>query len=171
MSGLVHYNQPMDFGFLIDFMFETAYFLAVFMLFVLWATFKGRQAMINVIFGLYLALLIHLEFPFTTYLTEGLGNSLAQSVGELVLFAIFTILTTWLFARVMPDEFREKKFESFFKKLLLAGSAAVLVMIFSFHVLPVTDFLTPGTPLQTVFAPGGYFFWWLMFPLIILFLL
>jgi len=161
----------MDFGFVLDFMYETAYFLAVFMLFMIWATFKGRQAMINIIFGLYLALLILIQFPYTDYLTENLGGSVAQSIGKLVLFSIFTILATWLYAHVMPDEFREKKFESFFKKVLLAGSASILVMVFSFQVLPVTEFLTPGTPLQTLFAPEGLFFWWLMAPLVILFLL
>ena len=161
----------MDFGFILDFMYETAYFLAVFMLFMIWATFKGRQAMINIIFGLYLALLILIQFPYTDYLTENLGGSVAQSIGKLVLFSIFTILATWLYAHVMPDEFREKKFESFFKKVLLAGSASILVMVFSFQVLPVTEFLTPGTPLQTLFAPEGLFFWWLMVPLVILFLL
>ena len=161
----------MDFGFILDFMFETAYFLAVFLLFMVWATFKGRQAMINIIFGLYLSLLILIEFPYTTYLTENLGGSVAQSAGKLILFLVFTVLTTWLFAHVMPDEFQEKKFESFFKKVLLAGSASILVMAFSFHVLPVTDFLTPGTPLQALFAPEGLFFWWLMVPLVILFLI
>jgi fumarate reductase subunit D len=161
----------MDFGFVLDFMYETAYFLAVFMLFMLWATFKGRQAMINIIFGLYLALLILIEFPYTDYLTDNLGGSVAQSLGHLVLFSIFTVLTTWLFAHVMPDEFKEKKFESYFKKILLAGAASILVMAFSFQVLPVTEFLTPGTPLQTLFAPEGLFFWWLMVPLVILFLL
>jgi len=161
----------MDFGFILDFMYETAYFLAVFMLFMLWATFKGRQAMINIIFGLYLALLILIEFPYTDYLTDNLGGSVAQSLGQLVLFSIFTVLTTWLFAHVMPDEFKEKKFESYFKKILLAGAASILVMAFSFQVLPVTEFLTPGTPLQTLFAPEGLFFWWLMVPLVILFLL
>ena len=161
----------MDFGFILDFMFETAYFLAVFMIFMIWATFKGRQATINIIFGLYLALLISIEFPYTAYLTEGLGSSLAQSVGKLVLFAVFTILATWLFAHVMPDEFKEKKFESFLKKVLLALSASILVMAFSFHVLPVTEFLTPGTPLQTAFAPESLFFWWLLLPLGVLFML
>jgi len=161
----------MDWGFVLDFMFEISYLLAVFLLFMLWTTFKGRQATINVIFGLYLALLILIEFPYTSYLTENLGNSLAQSFGKLVLFAAFTVLATWLFARIMPDEFKEKKFESFGKKLLLAGAASTLVMAFSFHVLPVTEFLTPGTPLQTAFGSESSFFWWLLLPLIILFVL
>jgi len=161
----------MDWGFILDFMFEISYLLAVFLLFMVWATLRGRQAMINVIIGLYLALLILVEFPYTSYLTENLGGGLAQSMGKLVLFAVFTILMTWLCYRIMPDEFREKKFESYFKKFILAGSASILVMAFSFHVLPVTDFLTPGTPLQIAFAPEGLFFWWLLLPLVVLFLL
>ncbi len=161
----------MDWGFVLDFMFEISYLLAVFLLFMLWATIKGRQAMINVIIGLYLALLILIEFPYTTYLTDNLGSSLAQSVGKLILFAIITILTTWLCYRIMPDEFQEKKFESFGKKFMLAAAASILVMAFSFHVLPVTEFLTPGTPLQTAFGSESSFFWWLMVPLVILFIL
>lgn len=160
----------MDWGYILDFAYEISYFLAVFLLFMLWATFKGRQAMINVIFGLYFALLISIHFPYTDYLTENLGSSIAQSIGKLTIFVIFTILMTWLAARVMPDEFREKKFESFHKKLALAIAASVLVMAFSFNVLPVTDFLTPGTPLQLAFAPEGLFFWWLLFPLVVLFI-
>ena len=155
---------------MLDFVFEISYLLAVFLLFMVWATIKGRQAMINVIIGLYLALLLLVEFPFTEYLTSNLGNELSQSLGKLVLFAIFTIFMTWLCYRIMPDEFREKRFESYAKKITLASAASILVMIFSFHVLPVTDFLTPGTPLQNIFGPEGFFFWWLVAPLVVLFL-
>ena len=161
----------MDWGYVLDFLYEISYFLGVLGIFLVWSTFKGRQAMINVIFGLYFALLMSIHFPYTNYLIENLGTGLAQSVGKLTIFAVFTILMTWLAARVMPDEFQEKKFESFFKKLLLASAASVLVMAFSFNVLPVTDFLTPGTPLQATFGPESYFFWWLLVPLFILFLM
>ena len=106
----------MDWGLIITFLFEISYLIAIFLLFMVWVTLKGRQAMINVIIGLYLALLILIEFPYTSYLTENLGSGLAQSVGKLVLFAIFTILATWLCYRIMPDEFQERKFESYFKK-------------------------------------------------------
>jgi len=161
----------MDWAYVLDFIYEISYFLSVFGVFMIWATFKGRQAMINLIFGLYFALLISIHFPYTDYLTNNLGSGLAQAIGELTIFVIFTILTTWLAARVMPDEFRERKFETLHKKFLLAGAGAILVMAFSFHVLPVTEFLTPGTPLQSLFGPESYFFWWLLLPLVVLFIL
>lgn len=42
-------------------------------------------------------------------------------------------------------------------------------MIFSFHALPVTDIITPGTHIQSLFAPAENFFRWLILPLISLF--
>lgn len=161
----------MNWPYILDFIYEISYFLSVFGVFLVYATFKGRQATINLIFGLYLALLTTDHFPFTDFLTGNLGSPLAQSVGKLTLFVLFTLLLTWVTARVMPEEFQEKKFESLGKKLLLAGVASVLVMAYSFHVLPITDFLSPGTPLETLFGPESYFFWWLLLPLVVLFIL
>jgi hypothetical protein len=160
----------MDTAFLINFLSEIAYFLVIFAALLGFAIFKGRQAIINIIFGLYLALLISLEFP---YYQELLGNFAPESdaIARLGLFLFFTALTTILAFRIMPDEFREKKFESFGRKIILSLAGTILIMIFSFNVLPVTEFLTPGTPLQSLFAPTEYFFWWLLLPIGILFVL
>ena len=154
----------MDLGYILNFAYEIAYFLGVLVLFLVFAVSKGRQAVVNIIFGLYLALLISLVFPYYNQIFESVSGQ-SESTVRLVFFAILTILTTKLCARIMPDEFQEEKFESFDKKLLLAASATILVMIFSFHVLPVTELLTPGTPIQSLFAPEQYFFWWLLVPL------
>lgn len=156
--------------YIFDFLTEIAYFLFVFSLFVCFAIFKGRQAIMNIIIGLYLALLISIEFPNYDYIFGGLDGSHSVAWAKLVFFAIITILTTMLCFRIMPDEFRENRFESMGRKLILALGATTLVMVFSFHVLPVTEFLTPGTPLQSLFAPEAYFFWWLLLPLVVLYI-
>jgi len=158
----------MDWSFVLNTLSELAYLLIVFTIMWFIAVIKGRQAIMNLIFGLYLALLISLQFPYYDEILRSAADSTA-SVVKLVMFTVFTILGTWLFARVMPDEFQENKFETMGKKVLLALSATVVVMIFSFNVLPVTEFLTPGTPIQAIFAPESYFFGWLMLPLAILF--
>jgi len=159
----------MDWGYILDLVYEFAYFIGVFIIFLMFAVFKGRQAVMNVIFGLYLALLITLEFPNYETLFGNQSGPVA-ALAQLGLFAFITLLTTALAWRVMPDEFREERFESLGKKTLLALGATVLVMIFSFNVLPVTEFLNPGTPIQSLFAPKVYFFWWLLLPLVILYL-
>jgi hypothetical protein len=160
----------MDTSYIFSILQELFYLLIVFSFFFGWAIFRGRQSLINIIFGLYLALLISLEFPYyDTFLPNGVSEH-SLAIGKLLIFFIFTTLATILVARVMPDEFREKKFESFFKKLLLASGATILIMIYSFHVLPVTELLTPGTPIQSLFAPSEYFFWWLLLPFAFLYI-
>ncbi|HEY0964731.1 MAG TPA: hypothetical protein VGE31_02965 [Candidatus Paceibacterota bacterium] len=161
----------MDTAFVLNFLSETAYLLIVFGVLLMYAIGRGRQAIINLIFGLYLALLITLEFPYYDHMLGGLSTPQMVSAGKLGFFAVITVILTWLCSRIMPDEFRERKFESLPKKIIHAASATILIMIFSFQVLPVTDFLVPGTPVQSLFAPEAYFFWWLMLPLAILFIL
>ena len=160
----------MDWAYVLDFISEITYLLIVFGAFLLLTIAKGRQAIINVIVGLYLALLITIEFPYYDWLFQGIESDRTTAAMKLAFFAFITALTTLLCRRIMPDEFNEGKFESLGAKFLLAAGASILVLTFSFHVLPVTDFLTPGTPLQSLFGPEGYFFWWLLLPMAILYL-
>ncbi|OGG88336.1 hypothetical protein A2592_00790 [Candidatus Kaiserbacteria bacterium RIFOXYD1_FULL_42_15] len=160
----------MDTAYIFSILQELIYILVVFGFFLGYAIFRGRQAIINLITGLYLALLISLEFPYYDILLSQATTAHSQSIVKLILFAIFTLLTTILVTRIMPDEYREKKIESIFKKILLAMAGTILITVFSFHVLPVTEFLTPGTPIQSLFAPAQYFFWWLLAPLLVLYL-
>lgn len=158
----------MDTAVIFDFIKEIAYLLIVFGVFIFLAMAKGKQSLINIIMGLYLALLLSLEFPYYDAISGGAGT---ESIAKLILFGVFVFISTWLFNRLMPREFDEGAFEGFGMKFLFAGAATILVMAFSYNVLPVTEFLTPGSPIQAIFAPSEYFFWWLIAPLGLLFLL
>jgi hypothetical protein len=160
----------MDLGYALTFLYDFAYFIAVFIVFFLFSILKGRQAIMNVIIGLYFTLLITLEFPNYDFILSGLASPQSIAAGQLGFFALVTLLTTALCFRIMPDEFKENRFESLGRKLLLTFGATSLVMIFSFNVLPVTEFLVPGTPIQSVFGPEVYYFWWLLVPLVILYI-
>ena len=159
----------MDFATVLLFLYETAYLLAVFALLLLFAISRGRQAIMNLMIGLYLALLISIQFPAYDRLFGSLESSQSIAAAQLLFFFFITLFTTALCYRIMPDEFRENKFESLGKKLLLTAGATILIMTFSFHVLPVTEFLTPGSPLQSLFGPEVYHFWWLLVPMFILY--
>ena len=155
---------------IIDFLKESLYLILVFGGFLLYSMVRGKQSLINLIMGLYLALLLSIEFPYYDALIGSAGAA-SESVIKIIIFAGFAIFSTILFGHLMPREFDETAFEGFGKKALFALGATVLVMAFSFHVLPVTEFLTPGTPIQSLFAPESLFFWWLLAPLAVLFLL
>lgn len=160
----------MDTDVIISTLKELVYLFSVFGFFLFYTLIRGRQATINIIVGLYFALLISLEFPYYDTFLAGAGGGHSAAAGKLILFTVFTILTTILMSRLMPSAFKEKKFESFGKKLLLATAGTILIMVFSFHVLPVTEFLTPGTPIQSLFSPKEWFFWWLLLPLVFLYI-
>ncbi len=159
----------MDLGSLLDLFYEFAYLIGVFGFFMAFAIFRGRQSTINVVVGLYLTLLITEHFPNYDRIFSGLQSMQSIIAAKLAFFAFITLFTTAFCYRIMPSEFRENRFESVGKKLLLAFAATILVMAFSFQVLPVKELLSPGTPLQSLFGPEPYFFWWLLAPLVILY--
>jgi steroid 5-alpha reductase family enzyme len=158
----------MDTGALATLIHELLYLLIVFGVFFSIALMKGRYAIVNIIFALYLALLVSLKFPyFDLFLNAGSPKS--NAVVMVVIFSVFTILGIMLFRRHIPGDDYEFTFEHFFMKVLLAAMATILVMAYSYQALPVTELITPGSPLERLFAPEENFFWWLALPLIVLF--
>lgn len=146
---------------------ESIFMIAVFSVFLFYAMGKGRYALINVIFSLYLALLISIKFPYYNEFAGGAGES--SAVAKILIFLAFVITGILLFRRHVPGDDYEPAFHGLWKKIILSGMATVLIMIFSFHALPVTEIITPGTPIQSLFASPENFFWWLILPIVVLF--
>lgn len=148
---------------------ESLYVILIFAAFLSLAIFKGRQTVTNLILGLYFALLLSLQFPYYDELLSDISNSRDQAIFSIIIFIGFTALATWLFTRILPREYSEKKFEGFGRKFALALGGTILVMIYSYHALPVTDLISPGGPMTSLFGSAEYFFWWLLVPIGILF--
>ncbi len=146
---------------------ESLFMVITFGVFLFYAMGKGRYALINIIFSLYLALLIFIKFPYFDSLASSTGDG--GAVAKILIFVTFVVIGALLHRRHIPGDDYEPAFQGFWKKILLALMATVLVMIFSFHALPVTEIITPGSPIQALFAPEENFFWWLILPLIVLF--
>lgn len=146
---------------------ESIFTVSVFSVFLIYAMAKGKYALINVIFALYLALLVSIKFPYFESITGAGGQSSAMT--KIIIFVGFIIAGTMLFRRHIPGDDYEPAFHKLSTKILLALMATILVMAYSFHALPVTEILTPSTPIQHLFAPEQNFFWWLILPLATLF--
>jgi hypothetical protein len=149
---------------------EFLYLILVFSVFIAIALMKGRYAIINIIFALYLALLVALKFPYFSFFLNA-GSPSSNAVVMIVIFIVFTILGIMLFRRHIPGDDYESAFQHFGTKLLLASMATILVMAYSYQALPVTELFTPGSPIQSLFGPEDNFFWWLVLPLVTLFFL
>lgn len=160
----------MDTGTILAVLQESFFMIVVFVFFFIYTIRKGRQSITNLILGLYFALLISIEFPYYDVFLGGTDSAKSEAVIMVIVFAIFTTISTYLFARILPREYDESAFEGFGRKVLLAIAGTILFMTFSYHVLPITEFLTPGSPIEFLFGSTTSFFWWLMAPLVILFL-
>jgi len=158
----------MDAGAIISLLQESLFVIVVFVCFLLYSLIRGRQTLINVILGLYLALLISLKFPYYDLILKQATSAKSEAIIMISLFAVFTVASTLLFGRLMPREYDEKIFEGFGKKLIFALMGTAIVMAYSYHALPITDLIDPGSPMQHLFAAEEWFFWWLVTPLIIL---
>jgi len=151
---------------------ESIYLILVFGVFLGYAMMRGKQSLVNLILGLYFALLISLKFPFYDRILSGVDNArLSDSVIIIGIFVVFTFLATLFFTRLMPRDYDDSTFSGFGKKLILALLASALVMAYSYHVLPVTELITPGSPIQMLFSGDSYFFLWLLAPMVGLFFL
>lgn len=129
------------------------------------AMFKGRQNLVNLMMGAYLGLLLYRLFPYTDRIADSFDDQGAEAGALLALYVVFTGLSTWLFARLMPREYLEGVFETFGKKILLAASATILVMSLCLHFLPVSDLVNMGTPLPAFLLSDNLTFVWLILPL------
>ncbi len=159
----------MELSAVLSFINECLYLLIVLGIFMFFALKKGRQTVTNIILGLYLALLISKEFPFYGAIFNSTTTPQSEAAVMLVIFTFFTVVATMLFSRILPREYDEGVMEGFGKKFLLAVGGTILVMIFSYHVLPVTEFIHPGSPINYLFGSAEYYFYWLLVPLLILF--
>ena len=172
MKGTVTLSlSHMDTDAAISLLKESAFVLSVFGVFLVYAFVRGRQAITNLILGLYLALLITLKFPYFDAILGNVADARTKSMVMIGVFGVFTILATLLFSKLLPREYAEGKFEGAGKKLAFAVAGTILVMAYSYHALPVTEFIDPGSPIQSVFAPEKGFLRWLLVPLAVLFIL
>lgn len=159
----------MDFATALHYVQSALMPLVTFAAALLFTMIRGRRATTSLILGLYFALIISLKFPYYERIYAFTGQLVSNTVVAIILFAVFTLLSALLMNRLLFYRIDEGLFSSFGKKLILAISALVLILLYSYHVLPITKLIDPGTSANYLFASSDYFFWWLIAPLVGLF--
>jgi hypothetical protein len=159
----------MGFESLSSFMSEMAYFVVVFGIVLFIGMVRGYRPLYELILGLYLALLLYFHFPNLDKILEHFSGAVL-AIFQLSLFILITFFTTALCDKILPDYRKEGKFDKMGKKLLLTLGATILILVFSFQVLPISQFVATGTPLQALFGAESSFFWWLLVPFVILYI-
>lgn len=132
---------------------------------------KGRQTLVNLMMGMYLALFLYTNFPYLDFLTSKVAGATAEAAVSLLVFIAFSVLGLLLFSRLMPREYLESAFESIGTKVILSLLFSVLVLTLATHFLPVPALISTGTPLPEFLLQEKLSFLWLVLPLVALFFL
>ncbi len=155
----------MDLVTVLKFTYDFAFFLTLFAVALAWCLFIGRQSLINVLVGSFIALLLFIQFPFQDRLLQIADSTLIKALLTVGLYVLLVIICTYIIRKVMPLEFYEGKFENISKKILLASGVTILYSLICFAILPIQDIITIETPLQTFLSTSSYYYYLLVLPL------
>lgn len=147
------------------------FLLILFGISLVYVLVRGRQHLINLMVGQYIALFFLQVFPYMEIMEDKFPGEQGEAIATLSVFAVFTFFSTWLFSKLMPREYLEKTFESFGKKILLALTSTVLLMTLATHYLPIGELIDIGTPLPPALLSSELGFVWLVLTLTALFFL
>ncbi len=145
-------------------------FLALIILTVVFLFFAmrgGRSGLISFILSLYAGYAIYSVFPYTEFVVALGGTALVKAILSVLVFAVSTFLPFVLIKRLTGGGFGSL---SFVPNLVLSFLAAGLVLVLGYHVFDVNNIYQFSQPLNQLFEPEGYFFWWFIAPLLGLFI-
>ncbi|MEK9160632.1 MAG: hypothetical protein AAB440_01165 [Patescibacteria group bacterium] len=149
----------------------TGNFLALIVLTVIFLFFAmkgGRSGLISFILALYAGYAIYVVFPYTDFIVAMGGTAPVKAILSLVIFGAATFLPFIVIRRLTGGGFGSL---TFIPNLILSFLAAAFLLVLGYHVFDISNIYQFSQPLDQLFAPEGFFFWWFIAPLIGLFLL
>lgn len=124
---------------------------------------EGGAGVISLNISLYSGYAIYSVFPYRDAIIAIGSTPLIQAIIAVVLFLLLTILPFMVTMRLTAPSFGQL---SFFQGILLSFVAAVFLLALGYHVFEISNIFTLPDPLNQLFAPKGYFFYWFISPLI-----
>jgi hypothetical protein len=141
-------------------------FLVLFVLTLVMIGFSyraGRGGIISLLVAFYAGYAIYTVFPYSQPIIDAGGTTLIKGVISAVLFIIATIIPFHFIQRLVTGGFGVI---SFVPRFVLSFLAAAFLMAIAYHVFHVSNIYELPAPINTLFAPDQYFFWWFIAPMI-----
>lgn len=130
----------------------------------------GKGAIITLIFSFYVGLLTYLHFPYIERFLFFTENETQLFLSNAAIFLAFVIISYVTLSRVVYADFSEGAPERIFEAGLLSAAATLLLLSFSYQILPVTTLYNFSESVDLLFEPSNLFFLWLVIPLAIVIL-
>jgi len=128
----------------------------------------GKRQIITLLFSLYFASFISLQFPYTELLLGSRAGDIELAAGVVAAVFIFFIILYVIFNRVTKTMFFNSSASRWVEASILSAVTTTLILSLSYHVLPVVVVYDFSPAIDMFFEPKEYFFWWLIIPLVTL---
>lgn len=124
---------------------------------------KGGAVLIAFNLALYIGYALYIVFPYKDAVIGIGATPLVSAALAVLLFAIATAGPLMLTLRLTPSQYGRL---SIFQSLPLSLLAATFLMALGYHVFDISNIYTFSEPLNQLFEPEGYFFYWFVAPMI-----
>lgn len=123
----------------------------------------GRGGIISLLVAFYAGYAIYSVFPYTNAIIGAGGSTLIKAVISVVIYAIATFIPFHFIQRLVGNGFGVL---SFVPRFALSFLSAAFLLTLAYHVFHVSNIYTFPDPINSLFAPNEYFFWWFIAPLL-----
>lgn len=131
-------------------------------------SYRTRAGIVSIIVAFYAGYALYVVFPYTHDIVAAGGSPLMKAIISASIFLIACIVPYLFVERLVSGGIG---ILSVFPRFGLSFLAATFLIALAYHVFNVTHIYSFPEPMNTIFGPDQYFFWWFVAPLIGLLLL
>lgn len=128
----------------------------------------GRNKVVSLILSLYISGFFFENFFYLDYFIKGKGI-VYLFVLRVMIFLIILVALNFLFSRILS--LSSGLGRDWWQSLVLSFLGTGLLFSFIFHLFPAKEIFTFSPLIKYLFASNKAFFWWLLAPLVTLFLI
>lgn len=132
-------------------------------LMILFSYRAGKGGILSLMVAVYAGYAIYIVFPYTKMIVDAGGTPLIKAIVSVILFCIATFIPFHFIQRLVGGGFGVL---SFIPRFALSFLAATFFLALAYHVFAINHIYTFPEPMNTLFAPDQYFFWWFIAPLL-----
>jgi len=150
---------------------ELMLFGGIFLLLLVFGLTYGKYRLSTLIISLYVGLALFLLFPYIGYISWNPGLLFNKiTVLPVALFLLLILFVYFMIVSVIDCDFSRSKIKRWFEAGVLSLSITIILTASIYHIGISENVAVSQSLLDSLFLPAQYLFWWLLIPLVGLFI-
>ena len=123
----------------------------------------GRGGLISLILAFYAGYALYIVFPYTEDIVSAGGTTAIKAIISIILYGIATFIPFHFIQRLTGGGFGVL---AFVPRFALSFLSSAFLLALAYHVFQISNIYSFPDPINSLFAPDQYFFWWFIAPLV-----